>query len=211
VPRWPSPALVLISDRARLRGRSFPEIAAQAVAAGVTAVQVRERDLPAAELLALVEAVRAAVGDRASVLVNDRLDVALACDAGAHLPERGLPPAVARRLLGKSPLLGRSVHSVDAARASAGVDYLHVGAVYETISKPGARPAGVSLVRDVAAATDLPVVAVGGITPERIAEVIEAGARGVAVIGAILDADDPGRAAAGLRHALDRAVSKLET
>jgi thiamine-phosphate pyrophosphorylase len=202
-PRLATPALCLVTDR-----RLVPEPVAAvkaAVAGGVNLVQVREKDLSAGELLALVRRLRVEVGGRAKLVVNDRVDVALAAGAdGVHLPEAGLPVAEARRLLGPGPLLGASVHSVRAAVAAerAGADYLIAGPIYPTRSHPGAPAAGPELVRQVRASTRLPVLAIGGITAANAAEARMAGADGLAVISAILAAVDPERAAAGLCAAL---------
>ncbi len=206
--RWVNPSLMLITDRSRLRGRPIEEVASQAVDSGVTVVQLREKDLSSGDLYDLAVTVHAVLRGRALLLVNDRIDVAIAAGAdGVHLPEHTLPLQKLRDYVGDACIVGRSVHSVEAAlRAEQeGADYVQVGAVYETRSHPGQTPAGIELVRAVAEAVRVPIVAVGGITPERVAEVIEAGADGIAVISAILDADDPQAAARALQTALDTA------
>jgi len=206
--RWVLPSLMLITDRSRLRGRPLEEVASQAADGGVTAVQLREKDLSGGELYDLAVTVHAVLRGRALLLVNDRVDVAIAAGAdGVHLPEHTLPLRKLRDYVGDACIVGRSVHSVEAAvRAEAeGADYLLAGAVYETASHPGQAAAGVDLVRAVADAVRAPVLAVGGITAERVAEVVAAGADGIAVIGAILDAEDPQPAARALREALDEA------
>ena len=203
--RWVHPSLMLITDRSRLRDRSLEEMASLAVDGGVTAVQLRENDLDGGGLYHLAVTVHAVLRGRALLLVNDRIDVAIAAGAdGVHLPEHTLPLQKLRDYVGDACIVGRSVHSVEAAvRAEQeGADYLQVGAVYETTSHPGRAPGGIELLRAVAEAVRVPVIAVGGITPERVAEVIEAGADGIAVIGAILDADDPRAAARALHEAL---------
>jgi len=197
---------MLITDRTRLRGRPLEEIVSQAIDGGVHAVQLREKDLAGGELYDLAITVHAVTRGRALLLVNDRIDVAIACGAdGTHLPEHSVPPAKARSLAGEACIIGRSVHSVEAALHAErdGVDYVQAGPVYETPSHAGRPPAGLELVRAIAEAVRLPVIAVGGITAERIADLIAAGADGIAVIGAILDADDPAAAARSLRAALD--------
>jgi len=177
------------------------------VAAGVDAVHVRARDRDAGELLAVAQVARRAIVPPAVLLVNDRVDVALLSEAdGVQLPERGLPPEDARRLLGRGRLVGCSVHSVSAAEraARAGADFLLFGNVYETASKPGRAAAGLEALQAVARAVPRPVVAIGGITPERVPAVLAAGARGVAVIRGILAAADPVAAVHAFRAALDR-------
>lgn len=201
ISRWPSPCLMLITDRARLRGRALEEVVSQAVDGGVNVVQLREKDLPSRELYDLAVTVHAVVRGRALFFVNDRLDVALACGAdGVQLPEAGLPVAVAHKISGEACLVGRSVHSVDAASNAErdGADFVIAGNVYETASKPDAPAAGLDFVRDVADAVREPVIAVGGINVENVCDVIKAGADGVAVIGAVMDADDPRTAARAL-------------
>jgi len=199
---------MFITDRGRLRGRPIEEVVSQAIDGGVNAVQLREKELPGGELYDLAITLRAVTRGRALLLVNDRLDVALACGAdGVHLPERSVPLRKARALAGEACLVGRSVHSVEAAVEAErdGADYLIAGNVYETASKPGAPAAGIELVRAVAEAVRVPVLAIGGITARRVPEVITAGANGIAVIAAILDAPDPAAAARALRAALDEA------
>jgi thiamine-phosphate pyrophosphorylase len=199
---------MLITDRHRLRGRPLEEVVSLAVDGGVNVVQLREKDLSGGELYDLAVTVHAVIRGRALLLVNDRLDVAIAAGTdGVHFPEHSIPGAKARPLASESCLIGCSVHSVEAAERAAGecADYVQAGAVYETASKPGAAAAGVALVRDVAEAVDLPVIAVGGVTAANLAPLVEAGADGVAVIGAIMDANDPKIAAAQLWEALDAA------
>ncbi|MCH7812042.1 MAG: thiamine phosphate synthase [Chloroflexi bacterium] len=197
---------MLITDRTRLRGRPLEEVASQAVDGGANVVQLREKDLAGGELYELAITLRAVLRGRALFVVNDRADIALAAGAdGVHLPERSIPIRAAREFVGESCLIGRSVHSVEAAvRAEQeGADYIVAGTVFATASKAGRTAAGTGLVREVADAVRVPVVAVGGITEGNIAEVVAAGASGVAVIGAIMDASDPCEAAALLRGRLD--------
>jgi len=193
---------MLVSDRHR-SSLPLPELARRAVEGGVDAVQVREKGLPRAELGALTLAVRVAVGGRAALLING--DVALAAElgCGVHLPEDGASPAIARRRLGPAALIGRSVHSVEAAHASAGADYLLAGHVFATASKPGTQPLGVDGLRRIVAASALPVLAIGGIEPANVAAVLAVGACGVAVISAISGAPEPELAAAALRNAIE--------
>jgi len=209
-PFFPVPCLMLVTDR-RLCS-DLPWAVAQAVAGGANLVQLREKDLPARELLALAQALRRATAGRALLLVNDRADVALAAGAdGVHLPQEGLPVAVARHLLGQDRLVGRSVHSPDeAAKAEAeGADYVVVGPVYPTRSHPDAVPAGPALIARVRELVRIPVLAIGGITPGTVSEVMAAGASGVAVISAILGSGEPQASAAALRSALDVAWAEV--
>ena len=206
--RWVEPSLMLITDRSRLRGRELEEVVSQAVDGGVTCVQLREKDLDGGDLYDLAVTVHAVLRGRALLLVNDRIDVAIAAGAdGVHLPEHTLPLQKLRDYVGDACIVGRSVHSIEAAvRAEQeGADYLQVGAVYDTASHPGQAPGGIELLRAVADAVRIPILAVGGITTERIPEVIDAGADGIAVISAIMDAGDPKAAARALQAALHEA------
>jgi len=159
-----------------------------AVAAGIDLIQIREPELQDRVLLEIVRrCVDMAHGTGTIILVNDRLDVALAAGAGgAHLRTRSVPAPVARRHAPDGFLLGRSVHgAAEAARVAdgGGLDYLVMGTVFSSRSKPGAPACGVSRFGAVAHAVDLPVLAVGGVTVDKAVEVFRAGAAGVAAIG----------------------------
>ena len=206
---WPVPCLMLITDRHRLQGRSLEEVVSLAVEGGANVVQLREKDLSGGQLYDLAIALKDTIGDGALLLVNDRIDVALAAGVeGVHLPEHSLPGSAVWEMTGDGCIVGRSVHSVEAAEEAEadGADFVQAGTIFETASKPGIAAAGVELLRDVASAVRMPVVAVGGVTEANVAAAVEAGADGVAVIGAIMDADDPKSAAFGLRRALDDAT-----
>ncbi|MBX5444272.1 thiamine phosphate synthase [Sphaerobacter sp.] len=199
------PRLHLISDRRHCPLDRFPEVARAAVLAGFDAVHLREKDLPAAEVIEAARALNRAIGDEAGLLINDRVDVALIVGAaGVQLGETSLSPRDVRALAGQSLLIGRSVHDVEGAERAAveGADFVIAGHVYATGSKPGQPPRGLDFLAAIVAATPLPVIAVGGITPDRVPEVIAAGAHGVAVISGVLAADDPGEAAAAYHRAL---------
>ncbi len=161
---------------------------ASAVRAGVDLIQIREPDLSDRVLLDLVRgAVDAARGSGSLILVNDRVDVALAAGAdGVHLPSSSVPAPVMRGHLPPGFLLGRSVHgAAEAARVEAGggLDYLTMGTVYASASKPGRAPCGIAGLAAAARAVRLPVLAIGGVTVDRMREVLDAGAAGAAAIG----------------------------
>ena len=184
------PILCLITDRRRL-GASWEEALVTrvrtAATAGVDLVQVRERDLDGGPMTRLVAAcVEAVRGTSARVLVNDRVDVALAAGAhGVHLRGDSFP---ASRVAARAPsgfLIGRSVHSTDEAVAAAeagALNYLIFGTVFDSSSKPGRPAAGLRELSRVASATRIPVLAIGGITARNVAEVMAAGAAGAAAI-----------------------------
>jgi len=214
VGRLRLPTLCLVTDRQRCGESPLEDVVDQAIKGGVNLIQLREKDLPTGELLALAMRLREVTRGRALLVINDRLDVAQAAGAdGVHLPENGLPVAIARWLLGQHTLIGRSVHSEEAAieAEQAGADYVQLGTIYATESKPDAKPAGPDLVRKVSAAVATPVLAVGGVQPDNAAEVIEAGASGASVISAIQGAADPQAAARQLVEAMSEAWKKRAT
>jgi thiamine-phosphate pyrophosphorylase len=169
-----------------------------AIESGVDLIQVRERDLEAAGLLALVsELLAIARGTTTRIVVNDRLDVALAAGAdGVHLRADSMPVAAARRLAPAAFLVGCSVHSAAEAVAAAGADYLVAGTVFPSPSKPAVqRLLGVDGLRAIVSAASAPVLAIGGITAARLDAVAAAGAAGVAAIGLFMRARDRADAA----------------
>ncbi|MGE3270403.1 MAG: thiamine phosphate synthase [Chloroflexota bacterium] len=206
-PVLPLPLIMLVTDRTACGERRLEDVVAAAVDGGVNVVQVREKDLPAAELLGLCGRLRQIVGGRALVLVNDRLDVALAAGVdGVQLGGSSLPCTVARQLA-PDLVIGCSVHDVaHAAEAVAeSADLLVVGTMFASRSHPGLAPAGPSLLRKVAALTTVPLVGIGGITPANARQLIAAGASGVAAISAISLAPDPRSAATRLVAAVQEA------
>jgi len=184
--------ICLVTDRRR---RPPVEQSAEAVDAGVDVIQVRERDLETSELAALVtQIVRIARGSPTRVVVNDRLDVALACDAhGVHLRGDSVPPGRARSIAPPGFLIGRSVHGLDEAAAVAPhVDYVIAGTVFPTSSKPGRTELlGTAGLAAIAAAVRVPVLAIGGIAVERAVDVSAAGAAGIAAVSLFTDAERP--------------------
>jgi thiamine-phosphate pyrophosphorylase len=214
MPEMPIPCLALVTDHALFEPDSLASQVQSAVAGGVDLVQLRHKVAPAGELLALARQLRDVTRDKALLLVNDRVDVALACGAdGVQLGEDGLPPAEARRLLGPGPLIGRSVHSVEGAvRAEAdGADFLLLGTVFPSPSHPTGQATGPGLLARVRRAVGLPILGIGGITAHNVAEVMAAGAQGVAVISAILGTPDPAHAASELREALAAAWTSQQS
>jgi thiamine-phosphate pyrophosphorylase len=200
------PRLLLITDRRAAR-RPLAEAVALAVRGGVTGVQVREPDLAAGDLLALVRSVLpAARAGGAVVVVNDRIDVAIAAGAdGVHLRRTSLPPAEARRILGPGALVGVSTHEeAEVAAAFAdGADYVVFGPVFPTPSKEGLlAPRGADEFRRVAAGAAGPVLALGGMDAVRAAGLGVRPPHGVAAIRAILGVDDPEAAARALAAAI---------
>ena len=206
-PALPLPIVMLVTDRHACGERRLDAVVAAAVDGGVNVVQLREKDLPGADLYHLAQKVRAAVGTRALLLVNERIDVALAVDAdGVQLGAAAIPCEVARELVPEK-LIGRSVHdTANAADAvGKGADLLLVGTMFASRSHPGTPPNGPTLVRKIATMTPAPQIGIGGITAGNAAQVIAAGASGVAVISEIVAALDPREAAARLVAAVQEA------
>lgn len=205
--------LCAITDRRRLAGTGAGALVVRIrawAAAGVDLIQIRERDLEGRDLVDLVSAAVGAVrGTRTRVLVNERADVALAAGAhGVHLRSGSLPARQVRAFVPQGFLIGRSVHGADEARRverDGGLDYLLFGTVFESGSKPGRRPAGLSALGDVARAGRLPVLAVGGVSVERARGIGASGAAGMAAIGLFSDGTESGidEIARDLRHAFD--------
>lgn len=184
------------------------ELARILAGAGVRLVQLRAKQASSQELLAMAKELQGLLPASCSLIVNDRADVAaLAGDAGAHLGQDDLPPAAARELLGPGALIGLSTHNQEQMRAAAAepVDYLAFGPIFATPSKDKPDPVvGCEGLREVRSLTEKPLVAIGGITAENAASVIEAGADSVAVIRGWMAADDISRRLEEFRRALGR-------
>lgn len=188
--------LCLVTDRTQTRGRDLVTVVGECLAAGLPAVQVREKDLPAGELAALCRRLRGPTRERGALLiVNDRVDVALATGAdGVQRTGTSLPIDAIRAIAGTRLVIGASVHSLeDAVEAeSGGADWVVFGPIYDTPSKRAyGAPQGLDALAKVTGRLRVPVVAIGGVTPARVREVRGAGAAGVAAIAAILDAASP--------------------
>ena len=212
VEPWPRPIVCVVTrvrgaagstERGVLRSRL-----AQAAAAGASMIQIRERQIDDRSLLDFTRDLVAATRETGcAVIVNDRLDIARAAGAaGVHLKASGPAVADVRRVAPSSFLVGRSIHSVAeavATESAGGCDYLMFGTVFPSLSKPSIHPiAGTSALAEVCAAVSLPVLAIGGVTPSRVADLSVAGAAGVAAIGYFADARDPASAVASFRAAL---------
>lgn len=207
----PDPPLLLVTDR-RQAARPLAEVAGAAFAAGCRWLSVREKDLPGPELLDLARALAALGRERgARVTVHGPAGLALAAGAdGAHLPA-GADAAEARAALGPRALLGQSVHGRAEAEAAAraGVDYVVLGPVFPTASKPGYGPAlGPEGLAAVARGLGVPVVGIGGVGPAEIPACLAAGAAGVAAMGTVMRAADPEASVRDLLAALGMADAR---
>ncbi|MFA0740463.1 MAG: hypothetical protein DFNUSKGM_000570 [Candidatus Fervidibacter sacchari] len=197
----------VVTDRFINPSRSHVDIAKAAVAGGACAVQLRDKEATTRQLLEWARAIRdITLRTDTLFIVNDRVDIALAADAdGVHVGDDDMPVPVARRLLGAGKIIGRSVANEDEAlkAVTEGADYVSIGSVFATSTKPDAgEPVGVEMVRRVRKVLppDYPLVAIGGIALQNAAAVFEAGADAVAVVSAVVCADDPVEAVKQLKQ-----------
>jgi len=203
--------LYLVTDRRWLGERTLWDSVEEAILGGVTLVQLREKEISSKDYLELAQKVKT-VTDRHDIplIVNDRLDIALAIDAdGVHLGPDDLPVPIARKLLGGDKIIGASAASADEALLlqAQGADYLGVGAVFPSGTKQGTEKVGLEDLRGIKSAVHIPVVAIGGITAENAPLVMETGVDGVAVVSAIMDQADIQEAARQLLSLLKGATT----
>ncbi|WP_298489995.1 thiamine phosphate synthase [uncultured Chloroflexus sp.] len=197
-------SLYVVTDAGLSRGRSHLAVIEAAIAGGATVVQYREKAAATRQMIAEAQALRE-LTRRAGVplIVNDRLDVALAIDAdGVHVGQNDMPAALARRLIGPDKILGVSTANLAEAMQAVqdGADYLGVGPVLATPTKPDAAPPiGMDGLREICRHVPIPVVAIGGINATNAADAIAAGAQGIAVVSAVVAAEDVATAARQLR------------
>ena len=209
------PRLYVILDRAAARGRDLLTILDATLAGGCRLVQLREKEWPSGRLLPMAERLRdrcRAAG--ATFVVNDRLDLALALGAdGVHLGQDDLPPAAARPLLRPGMILGLSTHSLEQARAAqaAGADYVAVGSMFPTGTKPDFQLVGPELIGKLRGEISVPLIGIGGITHDNVTQVIRAGADGVAVISAVCGAPNPEAATRRFLGAIESARNLTTT
>ena len=201
-------ALHVLTDREWSRGRTTLDVARAAIEGGATVIQLRDKTASTRTLIEEGLALRVLTREQGVLfIVNDRLDVALAVDAdGLHVGQDDMPVALARRLLGTERLLGISAGNLEEAEegVAGGADYLGVGPVYPTLAKMDAGPAtGINLLRELSTRYSLPLVAIGGITPQNAADMVQAGATGVAVITAVVNAENIVQAARDIRTAIE--------
>jgi thiamine-phosphate pyrophosphorylase len=201
----------LVTEAGLAGERTTTDVVRDAVAGGVDVVQLREKGACARVRYDLGRNLRALTRDAGvPLIVNDRVDIARAVDAdGVHLGDDDLPVEVAREQLGADAVIGRSVSTVEGAEAAeaAGADYLGVGAVYRTGTKdtdPHQTAIGLERVRAIREAVSVPFVGIGGVTGENAADVVAAGADGVAVVSAVVAAEDPTAATVALGEAVER-------
>ena len=203
--------LYAVTDRHWLDGRRLIDVVRESLDGGVTMVQLREKTLEEGKFLEEAKELQTLCRERGvPFLVNDNVEIAREMNAdGVHVGQEDLPVAEVRALIGPDAFLGLSVTNLDElADVPAGVDYLGIGPVYPTGSKPDAAPAtGVAAFATMVAAAHLPVVAIGGIHAGNCAPLFAAGAQGIAVISAICGQTDPARATRDLRSKIEESRS----
>ena len=187
------PRLYLLTDRHNTSQRPLASVISQAIEAGVRLIQIREKDLDTRQTIELIRDIKPLIKQyHGKVLLNDRIDLALALDAdGVHLRSDSLPLPLARRLLGHEKLIGISAHSVEDVRKaeSDGADFIVLGPIFETPSKRMyGPPLGLHTLEAACRTSRLPIFAIGGLNPTHVTSVLASGAYGVAVISAILQA-----------------------
>ena len=198
------PTLYVITDSSYHTEDSLLSAVSEACAGGATLIQLREKDTGGRDYLALARRVKE-VADRCRVplIIDDRVDVALACGAaGVHVGASDLPVAVCRSLLGPDRIVGATAKSVEAAKAAYadGADYLGTGAIYPTTTHVATRLTPVSTLNEICRAVPIPVVAIGGLQADNLDVLADSPIAGVAVVSAVMKADDPRAAAAAIRQ-----------
>lgn len=198
--------LYLITDRKQTK-LPLPEAIRLALEGGVRSVQLREKDLPIRELLALSQELRAITKEfNARLFINDRVDVAVAVNAdGVHLGHQSMPVEAVRNIVGKDMLIGVSTHNLEEARAAeaGGADFITFGPIFETPSKAKLGvPVGIDAIKEVISGVNIPIFALGGINSGNMRQIMESGVAGVAMISAIMSAVDIKQAASRLVEAI---------
>lgn len=186
--------LYVVTDRGILKGRNLCTSIEEAIKGGATVVQLREKDVSSLDFYKIAMEVKEVTSKyNVPLIINDRLDIALACDAdGLHIGQGDLPLEIVRKIFGQDKIIGVSVRTVEEGLKAKenGADYLGVGAIYPTGSKDDATLIGIERLKEIKEKIKLPIVAIGGISKNNCSEVIRAGADGIAVISAVFGKED---------------------
>lgn len=206
------PVLCYVATTSTVKDGDLTQAVTDAVEGGATMVMLREPGMPAGKLVELARSLKTITRGKALLVIHDRVDVAQAVEAdGVQLAEDGLPTRAARGLIGKYTVLGRSAEdhatALDATRE--GAEWVLAGPIFKSASQPSEKPTGAKLISAIVEDSDIPVFAIGGITVEKVSEVVKAGAAGVAVLSAIAGAEDRKAATQALAAALQEAWSSL--
>ena len=202
-------SLYLVTDRSLALGRSLEHVVEEAVQGGVTMVQLREKDCTTKEFYELAMTLKKVLKPyQVPLIINDRVDIALACDAeGVHIGQSDMPYAIARKLLGKEKIIGLSVEKLqDAIDANAfDIDYIGISPVFNTATKTDTATAlGLEGIHDITRVSRHPAVGIGGIHASNAGEIIAAGAVGISVVSAIMSAINPKEAASQLKSIINQ-------
>lgn len=205
-------SLYLVTDRSLALDRSLEYVVEEAVQGGISMVQLREKDCTTKEFYELAMSLKKVLKPyHVPLIINDRVDIALACDAeGVHIGQSDMPYAIARKLLGKEKIIGLSVENLqDAIDANAfDIDYIGISPVFNTATKTDTATAlGLEGVHDITQISRHPAVGIGGIHPSNAGDIITAGAVGISVVSAIMSAVNPRDAASQLRSIIDQVRS----
>lgn len=204
--------LYAVTDRRWLREKTLKEAVKEALKGGATFIQLREKNMDRDEILKEAFEIKELCGMYgAPFVINDDVDMALACDAdGVHVGQKDMEASEARKRLGSGKIIGVSVRTVEQAAAAeaAGADYLGVGAVFSTGSKADAERITKETLKDICSAVDIPVIAIGGVNSENVKGLAGTGVCGAAVISAIFGADDIKKAAGELAAGIDEMLKK---
>ena len=200
--------LYVIIDKKAVKGRGLAYAAEEAIAGGADVIQLRDKESDPADTVEAGRAMRKVIGkDKAVFIINDSPDIALAVDAnGVHLGQEDMPVIGARSILGKGKIIGLSTHSLEQAVAAqkSGADYIGVGPIFATPTKPGYKAVGIELIKKVKIIGGIPFVVIGGIDETNIGDVMAAGASRVAVVRAVCGAEDIRGAAKRLKDRLTK-------
>ncbi|MBN2610179.1 MAG: thiamine phosphate synthase [Bacteroidales bacterium] len=202
------PSLYLVTDRNLSKGRPVEFIVEEAVRGGVNMVQLREKECPTLDFVNMAFRLKELLAPvHVPLIINDRLDVAMAVDAdGLHIGQQDMPYAIVRKILGRDKIIGLSVETADQAKEAnkIDVDYIGLSPVFVTGTKPElVHSLGLQGIREIAAISRHIMIAIGGINAKNAANVLHAGANGIAVVSAIASADDPLKAARDIRQEID--------
>ncbi|MBZ4667555.1 MAG: thiamine-phosphate pyrophosphorylase [Epulopiscium sp.] len=196
--------LYLVTDRDILAGRNLESAVEEAIQGGVTLVQLREKDITSLEFYNMALRIKRITSQyNIPLIINDRLDIALAVDAeGVHLGQRDIPCVIARKIIGENKIVGVSASTLEEAKKAEkdGADYIGVGAVFPTSTKQDARDVSVDLLKEIKQSVAIPVVAIGGINEDNVSLLKDTNIDGIAVVSAILGKKDIKSAAFCLRN-----------
>ncbi|WP_282126893.1 thiamine phosphate synthase [Marinifilum flexuosum] len=207
--------LYLVTDKELANGKALEDIVEEAVKGGVSMVQIREKEANSKDFYQLADTVKKVLEKyKVPLIINDRLDIALAVDAdGLHIGQSDLPYHVARKILGPNKIIGLSVENIEQARQAnqLDVDYIGLSPVFSTQTKNDiAKPLELDGVKEIMSFSKHPAVAIGGINSTNTADIIKAGADGIAVVSAIVCAEDPCNAAKELKEIVNKSLSLKE-